>query len=74
MKDAFILAGARTPVGKFQGSLSPFQAPELGSFAIRAAIERAGIDPGLRAEALSVEDFVRLARLLDAGRKLDAEA
>jgi acetyl-CoA C-acetyltransferase len=44
MKDAFILAGARTPVGKFQGSLSPFQAPELGSFAIRAAIERAGID------------------------------
>lgn len=40
----------------------------------RADIERAGIDPGLRAEALSVEDFVRLARLLDAGHKLDAEA
>ena len=33
-----------------------------------------GIDPGLRAEALSVEDFVRLARLLDAGHKLDADA
>lgn len=44
MQDAVILSGARTPVGKFQGSLSPFSAPELGSIAIRAAIERAGLD------------------------------
>ncbi len=44
MQDAVILSGARTPVGKFQGSLSPFSAPELGAIAIRAAIERAGLD------------------------------
>jgi acetyl-CoA C-acetyltransferase len=44
MQEAVIISGARTPVGKFQGSLSPFSAPELGSIAIRAAIERAGLD------------------------------
>jgi len=44
MKEAVILSGARTPVGKFQGSLSGFSAPELGSIAVRAAIERAGIE------------------------------
>lgn len=60
MKDAFILAGARTPVGKFQGSLSPFQAPELGSFAIRAAIERAGID------AAEIEEVI-MGCVLQAG-------
>ncbi|MGB5035236.1 MAG: acetyl-CoA C-acetyltransferase [Blastocatellia bacterium] len=60
MKDAFILSGARTPVGKFQGSLSPFQAPELGSFAIRAAIERAGID------AAEIEEVI-MGNVLQAG-------
>ncbi len=60
MKDAFILAGARTPVGKFQGSLSPFQAPELGSFAIRAAIERAGVD------AAEIEEVI-MGCVLQAG-------
>jgi acetyl-CoA C-acetyltransferase len=44
MQEAVIISGARTPVGKFQGSLTPFSAPELGSIAIRAAIERAGLD------------------------------
>src|SRR5262245_57411470 len=43
MKDAVIISAARTPVGKFLGTLSPFTAPELGSFAIRSAIERAGL-------------------------------
>ena len=60
MKGAFILSGARTPVGKFQGSLSPFQAPELGSFAIRAAIERAGID------AAEIEEVI-MGNVLQAG-------
>ena len=40
-----ILAGARTPIGKLSGSLSSFSATELGGFAIRAALERAGIAP-----------------------------
>jgi acetyl-CoA C-acetyltransferase len=45
MVEAVILAGARTPVGKFLGALSGFSAVDLGVIAARAAIERAGIDP-----------------------------
>lgn len=46
-KTAVILkGGARTPVGRFLGGLSPLSAPDLGSIAIRAAVERAGIDVG----------------------------
>jgi len=40
-----VVSAARTPVGKFLGSLSSLTAPDLGAAAIRAAIERAGIDP-----------------------------
>ena len=46
MKDVVILSAARTPVGSFLGKLSTLSAPALGSVAIRAAIERAGIAPG----------------------------
>ena len=45
MAEAVILAGARTPVGKFMGALSGFSAVDLGVIAARAAIERAGVDP-----------------------------
>src|SRR5438128_3939096 len=45
MAEAVILAGARTPVGKFMGALSSFSAVDLGVIAARAAIERAGVDP-----------------------------
>ena len=41
-----IVSAARTPIGKFLGSLSTVPAPELGAVAIRAALERAGIDGG----------------------------
>ena len=41
-----IISAARTPIGKFLGALSPLSAPELGAVAIRAALERAGIDGG----------------------------
>lgn len=44
IREAVILSAARTPVGKFMGSLKGFRAPELGAVAVRAAIERAGID------------------------------
>ncbi len=40
-----IVAAARTPVGKFLGSLAAASAPELGATAIRAALQRAGV-PG----------------------------
>jgi len=43
--DAVILSGARTPVGKFMGVLSSIPAPRLGAVAVKAAVERAGIDP-----------------------------
>ncbi|HKJ02158.1 MAG TPA: acetyl-CoA C-acetyltransferase [Longimicrobiales bacterium] len=36
--------GARTPIGRFLGGLSPLAAPQLGAVAIRAAAQRAGID------------------------------
>jgi acetyl-CoA C-acetyltransferase len=39
-----ILGARRTPIGAFQGALSPVTAPQLGSTAIRAAIEAAGIE------------------------------
>jgi acetyl-CoA C-acetyltransferase len=42
MSAAFIVAGARTPIGSFQGSLSSLSAPELGAAAIKAALERSG--------------------------------
>jgi acetyl-CoA C-acetyltransferase len=38
-----ILSAARTPMGRFQGALSPLTAPRLGAIVIRAAVERAGI-------------------------------
>ena len=43
--DAVIISGCRTPVGKFQGSLSDFRAPELGAIVVREAVKRAGLDP-----------------------------
>jgi len=43
VKEAVILSAVRTPVGKFQGSLAGFAAPQLGALAVRAAIERAGV-------------------------------
>ncbi|NWG08010.1 MAG: acetyl-CoA C-acetyltransferase [Chloroflexi bacterium] len=43
--EAVILSAARTPIGKFQGALSGVPAPKLGAVAVKAAVERAGIDP-----------------------------
>jgi acetyl-CoA C-acetyltransferase len=39
-----IVSGARTPTGRFLGGLSPLPGTELGAIAIRAAVERAGVD------------------------------
>ena len=40
-----ICSFARTPMGGFQGALSGVKATDLGATAVRAAVERAGIDP-----------------------------
>lgn len=45
LKDVFIAGAARTGIGRFQGTLSGFRAPDLGAFALAAAIERAGLTP-----------------------------
>ncbi|MGA2051389.1 MAG: acetyl-CoA C-acetyltransferase [Terracidiphilus sp.] len=44
MREAVIVSAARTPVGKFQGSLQTFSAPQLGALAVREAVRRAGLD------------------------------
>src|ERR1044072_1977614 len=43
MEDVVILGGARTPIGAFMGSLSSLTAPQLGSIAIKGALERTGV-------------------------------
>ena len=44
MKEVFILAAARTPMGSFMGSLKDFSATQLGAVAIKEAVKRAGIE------------------------------
>jgi acetyl-CoA C-acetyltransferase len=43
--DVVIISGCRTPVGKFQGSLSDFSAPQMGAMVVREAVKRAALDP-----------------------------
>ncbi len=59
-RDAVIVGAARTPIGKFAGALSPLSAPQLGAIAVRAAVERAGIDPA------SVEEVI-MGQVIAAG-------
>ncbi len=44
--DVVMVSGARTPIGRFGGALRPLTAVELGATAIKAAVQRAGIEPG----------------------------
>src|SRR5207344_1269478 len=58
----YVVSAARTPIGKFGGALSTVPAVELGGVAIRAAVERAGLDP-----ATAVIDDVLMGQVLQAG-------
>src|SRR3954451_25178611 len=60
MAGSVIIAGARTPIGKLSGALAGFSAAELGGFAIKAALERAGLTP----EQI---DYVFMGHVLQAG-------
>ncbi|WP_283137292.1 acetyl-CoA C-acetyltransferase [Rhizohabitans arisaemae] len=60
MSTSVIVAGARTPVGRLLGSLSGFPAVRLGGIAIKAALDRAGVEPG------QVE-YVIMGQVLQAG-------
>lgn len=44
-KDTLIVGAARTAVGRFLGGLASLRAPDLGAAAIKAAVERSGVDP-----------------------------
>ena len=45
MKEVAIISAARIPVGRFQGSLQSFSAPQLGALTVREAVRRAGVEP-----------------------------
>jgi acetyl-CoA C-acetyltransferase len=59
-RTAVIVAGARTPIGRFLGGLAPVSAPELGAIAIGAALERSGI------ERADIDDVI-LGNVVSAG-------
>jgi acetyl-CoA C-acetyltransferase len=59
-REVVIVGAARTPIGSFLGSLAAVPAPRLGAIAIRAALERAGLDPG-------AVDEVIMGNVLQAG-------
>ncbi|MEM8884471.1 MAG: acetyl-CoA C-acetyltransferase [Planctomycetota bacterium] len=60
MGKAVIVSAARTAIGRFQGTLSRFAAPELGAIAVQAALERAGVETG------SVDEVI-MGNVLQAG-------
>ena len=60
MSGSVIIGGARTPIGKLSGGLASFAATDLGGFAIKAALQRAG----LTAEQV---DYVFMGHVLQAG-------
>jgi acetyl-CoA C-acetyltransferase len=60
MSGSVIVAGARTPIGKLSGALGSFSAAQLGTIAIRAALERAGTSP-------EEVDYVLMGQVLMAG-------
>ena len=60
MPGSVIVAGARTPIGKLSGALAGFSAAQLGSFAIKAALERANTAP-------DQVDYVIMGQVLLAG-------
>lgn len=59
-REVLIVSGARTPIGKFQGTLANTPAPELGAVAVREAVKRASIQPD------SVEEVI-LGNVVSAG-------
>jgi acetyl-CoA C-acetyltransferase len=60
MAGSVIIGGARTPIGKLSGGLASFAATDLGGFAIKAALERAGVTP-------EQVDYVFMGQVLQAG-------
>jgi acetyl-CoA C-acetyltransferase len=60
MKTVYIVSAVRTPIGAFNGALASLTAPQLGSIAIKGALEKAGVAPELVQE-------VYMGNVLSAG-------
>lgn len=60
MPKSVIVAGSRTPIGRFSGALASFSAQDLGAFAIRGALGRAGVAPDM-------VDVVFMGHVIQAG-------
>jgi acetyl-CoA C-acetyltransferase len=52
LRETLIVGAARTPIGKFQGTLAGISAPELGAVAIREAVRRSGLPANLVEEVI----------------------
>ncbi len=52
MKEVYIISAVRTPIGSFGGSLKSVTATQLGAIAIKGALVKAGIEPGLVEDVL----------------------
>ncbi len=61
MTASYLVAGVRTPLGRFQGGLAPLRAVELGAVAIREALQRSGVDP-------QQIDYTIMGHVLQAGQ------
>jgi len=61
MAGSYIVAGARTPIGKLSGALASASAADLGGWAIKAALERAGV-------AADEIEYVLMGQVLMAGQ------
>jgi len=61
MAGSVIVAGARTPIGRFEGAFAPLRAVDLGAVAIRAALARAGVDP-------AQVEYTLMGHVLQAGQ------
>ena len=60
MSGSVIVAGARTPIGRLLGGLTSFSGAELGGFAIKGALDRAGVSP-------EQVEYVIMGQVLQAG-------
>jgi acetyl-CoA C-acetyltransferase len=61
MRASYIVAGVRTPIGRFRGGLEPLRAVDLGATAIRGALERSGVAP-------DQVDYTLMGHVLQAGQ------
>jgi acetyl-CoA C-acetyltransferase len=75
MREAVIVSAVRTPVGKFQGSLATFTAPQLGAMVVRESLRRVGLTeesgnptpPAIDASRLREVDECIMGCVLQAG-------